>query len=123
VPVLIQGYPDDLKRLSPRRRDAYCGKISVSNNLVQAGIKFSLTQQTRLHPTSETFERDLKSFLGVCRVVNGCAASASARSARGRRVQHGSLFGKTLERHGISVTTWIFPRSSAKPTSSTPSPP
>ena len=26
VPVLIQGYPDDLKQLNPaRRRDAYCG--------------------------------------------------------------------------------------------------
>ena len=34
----VQGYPDDLKQLSPaRRRDAFCGKISVSNNLVQAG--------------------------------------------------------------------------------------
>src|SRR5882762_4907970 len=44
VPVLIQGYPDDLKRLDvARRRDAYCGKISVANNLVQAGIKFTLT--------------------------------------------------------------------------------
>ncbi len=38
VPVLIQGYPDDLDQLSPaRRRDAFCGKISVCNNLVQAG--------------------------------------------------------------------------------------
>jgi L-fucose isomerase-like protein len=46
VPVLIQGYPDDLKQLSPsRRRDAFCGKISVCNNLVQAGIKFSLTSK------------------------------------------------------------------------------
>src|SRR4030095_13169579 len=36
VPVLIQGYPDDLTRLDvARRRDAFCGKISVSNNLVQ----------------------------------------------------------------------------------------
>src|SRR4029077_8036792 len=32
VPILIQGYPDDLKRLDvARRRDAFCGKISVSN--------------------------------------------------------------------------------------------
>src|SRR5438094_7766395 len=30
VPVLVQAYPDDLKQLNPaRRRDAYCGKISV----------------------------------------------------------------------------------------------
>src|ERR1041385_9040125 len=72
VPVLIQGYPDDLKQLSPaRRRDAYCGKISVCNNLVQAGIKFSLTSKHVSHPTSTSFEADLQNFLGVCRVVNG----------------------------------------------------
>ena len=72
VPVLIQGYPDDLKQLGPaRRRDAYCGKISVSNNLVQAGIKFTLTTKHVCHPTSKEFAADLQNFLGVCRVVNG----------------------------------------------------
>ena len=49
VPVLVQGYPDDPGALSPaRRRDSFCGKISVCNNLVQAGIKFTLTTQARL---------------------------------------------------------------------------
>ena len=39
VPVLVQAYPDDLDRLDViRRRDAFCGKISVCNNLRQAGI-------------------------------------------------------------------------------------
>lgn len=72
VPVLIQGYPDDLKQLSPaRRRDSFCGKISVANNLVQAGIKFSLTNKHVCHPTSDSFALDLQKFLGVCRVVNG----------------------------------------------------
>ena len=51
VPVLIQGYPDDLEQLSPaRRRDAFCGKISVCNNLAQAGIKFSLTRKHVVRP-------------------------------------------------------------------------
>ena len=72
VPVLIQAYPDDLNQLSPaRRRDAFCGKISVTNNLVQAGIKFSLTSKHVSHPSSPSFEVDLQKFLGVCRVVNG----------------------------------------------------
>ena len=72
VPVLLQGYPADLKQLSPaRRRDAFCGKISAANNLVQAGIKFSLTHKHVCHPTSESFARDLQNFLSVCRVVNG----------------------------------------------------
>ena len=38
VPVLVQGYPDDLEARRRRRRDAFCGKISVCNNLVQAGF-------------------------------------------------------------------------------------
>src|SRR5690606_31459597 len=72
VPVLIQGYPDDPKQLMPsRRRDSFCGKISVCNNLIQAGIKFSLTSKHVSHPTSDSFKRDLQKFLGVCRVVNG----------------------------------------------------
>ncbi len=66
MPVLIQGYPDDLEQLDvARRRDAFCGKISVCNNLVQAGIKFSLTSQARFPPTSDSFQRDLQKF---CRV-------------------------------------------------------
>jgi L-fucose isomerase-like protein len=107
VPVLIQGYPDDLKQLSPaRRRDAYCGKISVSNNLVQAGIKFSLTNKHVLHPSSDGFTRDLQSFLGVCRVVNGLRGvrlgAVGARPGAFNTVRYSE---KLLERHGISVTT------------------
>ncbi len=107
VPVLIQGYPDDLKQLSPaRRRDAFCGKISVTNNLVQAGIKFSLTSKHVSHPTSTGFEKDLQQFLGVCRVVNGVLGvrlgAVGARPGAFNTVRYSE---KILERHGISVTT------------------
>ena len=44
VPVLVQASPDGLDKLEPAtRRDAFCGKISVCNNLRQYGIPFSLT--------------------------------------------------------------------------------
>jgi L-fucose isomerase-like protein len=107
VPVLIQGYPDDLKQLSPaRRRDAYCGKISVCNNLVQAGIQFSLTSKHVSHPSSESFSRDLQHFLGVCRVVNGLRGvrlgAVGARPGAFNTVRYSE---KLLERHGINVTT------------------
>jgi len=107
VPVLIQGYPDDLSRLDvARRRDAYCGKISVCNNLVQAGIKFSLTSKHVSHPITESFERDLKQFLGVCRVVNGVRGvrlgAVGARPGAFNTVRYSE---KLLERHCISVTT------------------
>jgi len=107
VPVLIQGYPDDLKQLSPaRRRDAYCGKISVCNNLVQAGIKFTLTSKHVSLPSSESFSRDLQKFLGVCRVVNGLRGvrlgAVGARPGAFNTVRYSE---KLLERHGINVTT------------------
>jgi L-fucose isomerase-like protein len=107
VPVLIQGYPDDLKQLNPaRRRDAFCGKISVSNNLVQAGIKFTLTTKHVCRPDSKEFAADLQKFLGVCRVVNGLRGvrlgAVGARPGAFNTVRYSE---KILERHGISVTT------------------
>jgi L-fucose isomerase-like protein len=107
VPVLVQGYPDDLKQLSPaRRRDAFCGKISVCNNLVQAGIRFSLTSKHVSLPTSAGFAADLHKFLGVCRVVNGVRGvrlgAVGARPGAFNTVRYSE---KMLERHGISVTT------------------
>ena len=107
VPVLVQAYPDDLKQLNPaRRRDAYCGKISVCNNLVQAGIKFTLTNRHVCHPASPNFAADLLDFLGVCQVVNGLRGvrlgAVGARPGAFNTVRYSE---KLLERHGISVTT------------------
>ena len=107
APILIQGYPDELNKLSPaRRRDAFCGKISVANNLVQAGLKFSQTSRHVSHPSSESFGRDLQQFLGVCRVVNGVRGvrlgAVGARPGAFNTVRYSE---KILERHGISVTT------------------
>ncbi len=107
VPVLLQGYPDELDQLSPaRRRDAFCGKISASNNLVQAGIRFSLTSKHVSHPASQSFQDDLRKFVGVCRVVNGVRGvrlgAVGARPGAFNTVRYSE---KLLERDGISVTT------------------
>src|SRR5215472_3747622 len=72
VPVLVQGYPDDLSQFGvERRRDAFCGKISVCNNLRQYGIRYSLTELHTVAVCSDEFRRDLRDFLAVCRVVRG----------------------------------------------------
>ncbi|TWT97693.1 hypothetical protein Pla108_18450 [Botrimarina colliarenosi] len=107
VPVLVQGYPDDLNQLGvSRRRDAFCGKISVCNNLNQAGIPFSLTTRHVSLPTSESFRSDLQRFLGVCRVVNGLRGvrlgAVGARPGAFNTVRYSE---KILERNGIGVTT------------------
>ena len=72
VPILVQAYPDDLKQLSvERRRDAFCGKISVCNDLRQYGYAFTLTRRHTVLPLSDSFRADLDSFVGVCKVVKG----------------------------------------------------
>jgi L-fucose isomerase-like protein len=107
VPILVQGYPDDLDRLDVvRRRDAFCGKISVCNNLRQAGIPYSLTSQHVVHPFTASFRSDLDRFLAVCRVVRGLRrvrlGAVGARPGAFNTVRYSE---KILERAGISVTT------------------
>lgn len=107
VPVLVQGYPDDLGRMDVvNRRDAWCGKISVCNNLYQFGIKYSLTTKHVVHPTDPSFKSDLEAFLGVCRVVKGMRrvriGAVGARPGAFNTVRYSE---KILQRHGISVTT------------------
>src|SRR5688572_26595919 len=64
TPVLIQAYPDDLNKMDVvNRRDAWCGKISVCNNLYQFGIKYTLTTKHVAVPTNETFINDLEDFV------------------------------------------------------------
>ena len=107
VPVLVQGYPDGLDELNvERRRDSFCGKISVCNNLVQADIKFSLTSQHVSHPNSEPFSADLDRFTRICRVVNGVrGARLGAVGARPGAFNTVRYSEKILERNGVSVTT------------------
>ena len=51
VPVLVHAFPDSTDELTVAgRRDAFCGKISVSNNLYQYGIPFSVTENHTVDP-------------------------------------------------------------------------
>jgi L-fucose isomerase-like protein len=106
-PVLVQAYPDNLKRLDPAaRRDAFCGKISVCNNLRQYGIPFSLTERHVEAIDSESFRRDLVKFLAVCRVVSRLrGVRLGAIGARPGAFNTVRFSEKILERHGVSVTT------------------
>jgi len=107
VPVLIQAYPDDLNKMDVvNRRDAWCGKISVCNNLYQFGIKYSLTTQHVATLSDESFVADFKDFLAVCRVVKGVRkvriGAVGARPGGFNTVRYSE---KILQRHGISVVT------------------
>ncbi len=107
VPILVQAYPDDLDRLQvERRRDAFCGKVSVCNNLRQYGYPFTLTSAHTMHPTDPAFRQDLENFLGVCRMVNGLrAARLGAVGARPGAFKTVRYSEKLLQAHGMSVET------------------
>jgi L-fucose isomerase-like protein len=107
VPVLIQGYPDDLSKMDVvNRRDAWCGKISVCNNLYQFGIKYSLTTKHVVTPNDQSFTADLENFIAVCKVVKGLRkvriGAVGARPGAFNTVRYSE---KILQRNGISVTT------------------
>ena len=107
VPVLVHAFPDDLKRMSlSSRRDSFCGKMSVCNNLNQYGILFSLTKSHTMDPESEAFRDDLRWFGSICQVVKDLRharfGQVGARPAAFITVRYSE---KLLEEAGISVET------------------
>ncbi len=107
VPVLVQATPDDPATCQiGQRRDSFCGKISVCNNLRQYEIPFTLTETHTVAVDSGAFRRDLEGFAAVCRVVNGFrnvrVGAFGARPAAFNTVRYSE---KILESHGISVET------------------
>ena len=107
VPVLIHAWGDTAEKMSIKhRRDSFCGKMSVCNNLVQYRIPFTLTSQHTMDPATPAFAEELDSFAAVCRVVKGirkCRVGAlGARPAAFNTVRFSE---KLLQESGITVET------------------
>jgi L-fucose isomerase-like protein len=107
VPVLIQATPDSTEKMTiASRRDSFCGKMSVCNNLMQYRIPYSLTALHTVSPDSTDFQKDLAWFAAVCRVRNGLRnlriGSIGARPAAFNTVRYSE---KILESQGISIET------------------
>jgi L-fucose isomerase-like protein len=107
VPVLIQAFPDDpQKMLMGARRDSFCGKISACNNLWQYGIRFTLTREHTVAPSSRSFRSDLQMFAATCRIVKGLKnARVGVVGARPAAFNTVRFSEKLLERAGITVET------------------
>lgn len=107
VPVLIHAFSDDAKRMTiADRRDSFCGKMSVCNNLRQYGIPYSLTTLHTCDPTSEGFRSDLRQFRSICSVVGGLrGARIGAIGARPGAFNTVRYSEKLLEQSGITVET------------------
>jgi L-fucose isomerase-like protein len=105
VPVLVQACDDSDDRLQlENRRDAFCGKISVCNNLYQRGIKFTNTTTHTCAIESEQFSRDIAFFAAVCRVVGGLShARIGMIGARPNAFNTVRFSQKLLQNAGITV--------------------
>lgn len=105
VPVLVQACPDDLDKLGVKgRRDSYCGKISVCNNLRQYGIDWTDTESHVTDLSGAEFGRDLDRFARVCRVVRGLkSARIGAIGTRPQAFQTVRYSEKLLQKSGITV--------------------
>src|SRR5438094_4065270 len=107
VPVLIHAFNDDGARMTLRdRRDSFCGKMSVCNNLRQYRIPYSLTRLHTMAPDAPDFRADLRRFAATCNVVrrlkNARIGAIGARPAAFNTVRFSE---KLLEASGISVET------------------
>lgn len=105
VPVLVQACDDDINKVGLKeRRDAFCGKLSVCNNLYQFGIPFTDTTEHTCKIGSDLFARDLKFFSRVCRVVSGLKhARIGAIGTRPTAFQTMRFSEKLMQASGITV--------------------
>ncbi len=105
VPVLIQAVDDDNDKVDVKsRRDAFCGKLSVCNNLYQYMIPFTDTTYHTCKINSDVFRRDIQRFASVCQVVGGLRhARIGAIGARPAAFQTMRASEKLLQASGITV--------------------
>jgi L-fucose isomerase-like protein len=107
TPVLVQAFNDDAKSMTIRdRRDSFCGKMSVCNNLRQYGIPYTLTRLHTVNPDHPSFRQDLSDFVVTCRAVKGLRnLRIGALGARPTNFNTVRCSEKLLEQSGISIET------------------
>jgi L-fucose isomerase-like protein len=108
VPLLVQACDetDATKLMLGKRRDSFCGKLSLCNNLYQYGISFTNTTYHTCRIADDLFTKDLHRFAAVCRVVNGLrGARIGAIGARPEAFHTVRFSEKLLQASGIKVVT------------------
>ena len=108
VPILMQAYPDEIGKMDfQHRRDAYCGKFSVTDVFYQYKIPFTVMKPHVVHPLSDAFKQNLSDFAAICRVVKGMKrfnlGCIGARTTAFKTVRFDEV---TLQRYGINVESF-----------------
>ena len=108
VPILMQAYPDEIGQMDfAHRRDAFCGKFSVTDVFSQYRIPFTVLKPHVVHPLSPAFADNLRDFAAVCRVVRGMRrftiGCIGARTTAFKTVRFDEI---TMQRYGINVESF-----------------
>lgn len=105
VPVMVQACDDENDKVDlDSRRDAFCGKLSVCNNLYQYGIPFTDTTLHTYSIYSDLLAKDINKFAAICRTVKGLShARIGAIGARPAGFQTVRASEKILQATGITV--------------------
>ncbi len=108
VPILMQAYPDEIGKLDfVHRRDAFCGKFSVTDVFEQYRTPYTVFEPHVVHPLSDKFKQNLQDFGAVCRVVDGMKSfnvgCIGARTTAFKTVRYDEL---TAQRYGINIESF-----------------
>lgn len=108
VPILMQAYPDEIGKMDfAHRRDAFCGKFSVTDVFTQYEVPFTVLKPHVVHPLSDDFQSNLKDFAAICRVVNGMkrftVGCIGARTTAFKTTRFDEI---TLQKYGITVESF-----------------
>lgn len=108
VPILMQAYPDEIGKMDfSHRRDAYCGKFSVTDVFTQYQVPFTIRKPHVVHPLSQAFMQNLNDFAAICRVVKGMkrfnVGCIGARTTAFKTVRFDEI---TLQKYGINVESF-----------------
>jgi L-fucose isomerase-like protein len=108
VPILMQAYPDDLDKMDfANRRDAFCGKFSVTDVFTQYGVPFTVLKPHVVKPLTPAFASNLRDFAAICQVVRGMKrftiGCLGARTTAFKTTRFDEL---ALEKYGITVETF-----------------
>jgi L-fucose isomerase-like protein len=72
VPIMIYGCQEEERlTMTTRRRDAFCGLLSIGEVLRQIGARYTVARRPICFPGDPGFGEDLDLFVRVCRIVHG----------------------------------------------------
>lgn len=104
----MRAYPDEIGKMDfAHRRDAFCGKFSVTDVFTQYQVPFTVLKPHVVHPLSEKFQENLRDFAAICRVVKGMKrcniGCIGARTTAFKTVRFDEI---TLQKAGINVESF-----------------